>query len=189
MIDITGSALNHFIELLSMQTKYNYIRIFISNINTLDAECSIIFCDAKGLKKDDILFTFSKLLVYIDYASMPYLKDAKIDLEVNDIDSKLIIYAPFIKGLFDDLSLKDKVKYFLINKIVPQLILHGGNIKLVRITKDKYVVVKFTGGCNGCSMVNYTLKDNIELKLLKYIPELRGVLDITDHIRHKRSFY
>lgn len=172
-----------------MQSKYKYIRMFVTKIDTLDAECSMIFCDKNGLSENDILFTFFKLSIYIDNKSIPYLNQANIDLEVNGLNSKLIIQAPFLKGLSNDLSLIYKVKHFLKNTISPQLLLHGGDIKLMKITKDNYVVVKFSGGCNGCSMVMYTLKNNIERKLLKCIPELNGVLDITNHKTSTGSFY
>ena len=35
--------------------------------------------------------------------------------------------------------------------------------------------MQFGGGCNGCSMVDVTLKEGIEKQLLAEFPELKGV--------------
>ena len=57
------------------------------------------------------------------------------------------------------------------------------------ITKDKYVVLQFGGGCQGCGMVDVTLKEGIEKTLLEKIPELNGVKDITDHSENENAYY
>lgn len=41
---------------------------------------------------------------------------------------------------------------------------------LVEITDDGVAVLQFGGGCNGCSMVDVTLKDGIETQLLERFP-------------------
>ncbi|RRD41335.1 NifU family protein, partial [Tessaracoccus sp. OH4464_COT-324] len=48
----------------------------------------------------------------------------------------------------------------------------------------------FGGGCNGCSMVDVTLKDGIEKQLLAmFANELKGVKDVTEHQRGEHSYY
>ncbi|KES19325.1 Thioredoxin-like protein [Gilliamella apicola SCGC AB-598-B02] len=42
--------------------------------------------------------------------------------------------------------------------------------------------------CNGCSMVDYTLKEGIEKQLMVEFPELAGVKDITEHQAGTHSF-
>ncbi|MGP1954017.1 MAG: NifU family protein, partial [Arsenophonus sp. NC-QC1-MAG3] len=74
--------------------------------------------------------------------------------------------------------------------INPQLANHGGWISLIRITDDKYAIIQFSGGCNGCSMVAFSLKEGIEKQLLNiFSGELKGVKDLTDHQRGDHSFY
>ncbi|SUX67912.1 putative DNA uptake protein [Citrobacter freundii] len=43
--------------------------------------------------------------------------------------------------------------------------------------------------CNGCSMVDVTLKEGIEKQLLAEFPELKGVRDLTEHQRGEHSYY
>ena len=67
---------------------------------------------------------------------------------------------------------------------------HGGNVMISEITDDGVAILQFGGGCNGCSMVDVTLKDGIEKQLLESFPgELNGVRDITDHMRGEHSYY
>ncbi|TQS47195.1 hypothetical protein DSB74_26930, partial [Salmonella enterica subsp. enterica serovar Typhimurium] len=41
-----------------------------------------------------------------------------------------------------------------------------GRVSLMEITDEGYAILQFGGGCNGCSMVDVTLKEGIEKQLL-----------------------
>jgi len=41
--------------------------------------------------------------------------------------------------------------------------------------------LKLSGGCQGCAMSRLTLSQGIETQLIEAIPELTGVIDVTDH--------
>ena len=58
------------------------------------------------------------------------------------------------------------------------------------ITDDGVAILQFGGGCNGCSMIDVTLKNGIEKELLERFPEeVKGVRDITDHEPGEHSYY
>ena len=60
----------------------------------------------------------------------------------------------------------------------------------MEITDEGFAILQFGGGCNGCSMVDVTLKEGIEKELLKMFEgELKGVKDLTEHQRGEHSFY
>ena len=42
-------------------------------------------------------------------------------------------------------------------------------------------VLQFAGGCQGCGMINVTLKEGVEKILRESVPEITGVRDVTDH--------
>ncbi|MEE4463950.1 NifU family protein, partial [Azotobacter chroococcum] len=50
-------------------------------------------------------------------------------------------------------------------------------------------VLRFGGGCQGCGMVDMTLKDGVEKTLLERIPDLKGVRDATDHSNRENAYY
>ena len=80
----------------------------------------------------------------------------------------------------DELSapyLEDAEIDFVTDQLGSQLTLKAPNAKMRK------------GGCNGCSMVDVTLKEGIEKQLLNEFPELKGVRDLTEHQRGEHSYY
>ena len=66
---------------------------------------------------------------------------------------------------------------------------HGGEVSLVEFTDQGEAILQFGGGCQGCGMVDVTLKDGIEKTLLEQIPELKSVKDSTDHSIDDNAYY
>ena len=60
---------------------------------------------------------------------------------------------------------------------------------MVKLTDKGEAILQFGGGCQGCGMVDVTLKDGIEKTLLEQIPELTSVMDSTDHSIDDNAFY
>ena len=60
----------------------------------------------------------------------------------------------------------------------------------MEVTEAGVAVLQFGGGCNGCSMVDVTLKDGIEKQMLaQFAGELTGVKDATEHQAGEHSYY
>ncbi|ANF17241.1 Fe/S biogenesis protein NfuA [Buchnera aphidicola (Schlechtendalia chinensis)] len=191
MINISKLAQNHFLNLLSKQKKNTHIRAFVSYPGTPIAKCGVSFCYPEEITKHDVKFRYDKFQLYIDKISMPYLKDSVIDIVTENFQSQLTLLAPYAKRCIikNDSALEERVKFFLDSKINPQLLSHGGRVHLINITQSGYVVIKFSGGCNGCSMVGRTLKDGIERQLLVEFSEFQGVYDVTEHHKGEHSYY
>ncbi|MGK2888486.1 MAG: Fe-S biogenesis protein NfuA [Candidatus Malihini olakiniferum] len=191
MIRITDAAQNHFLKLLVKQEEGTQIRVFVINPGTLNAECGVCYCPPDALEATDTELKFEKLSAYVDELSAPYLEDAKIDFVTDQLGSQLTLKAPNAKmrKVGDDAPLMERVKYVLQSQINPQLAGHGGRVTLMEITNDGLAILQFGGGCNGCSMVDYTLKEWIEKELLEKFPELKGVRDLTEHQRGEHSYY
>jgi Fe/S biogenesis protein NfuA len=66
---------------------------------------------------------------------------------------------------------------------------HGGNVSLEEVFEDTIAVLRFGGGCQGCGMVDVTLKQGVEKTLLEQIPELTEVRDVTDHTQRENAYY
>ena len=185
MIRITDSAQEHFSKLLSKQEDGTQIRVFVINPGTPTAECGVSYCPPDAVEATDTELKFEKLSAYVDELSKPYLEDAEIDFVTDNLGSQLTLKAPNAKmrKVSDDAPMVERVEYLLQAQINPQLAGHGGR------TDEGYAILQFGGGCNGCSMIDVTLKDGIEKELLAAFPELKGVRDITEHQRGEHSFY
>ena len=84
---------------------------------------------------------------------------------------------------------KRQVNYFLQSEINPGLAAHGGMVSLIEITEEKSAVLQFGGGCQGCAAVDVTLKNSVEATLMERVPELSGVLDLTDHSNNENAYF
>lgn len=191
IITISDSARAHFKKLLSNQPDGTQIRIFVINPGTPTAECGVSYCPVDSVEESDIEEKNSDFSIYIDELSAPFLEDAVIDFITDELGSQLTLKAPNskMKKVADDAPLIERVNYMIQSEINPQLAGHGGYVSLVEITDDNHVILQFGGGCNGCSMVDYTLKEGIEKQLLAAFPDIAGVKDLTDHQSGSHSYY
>lgn len=191
MIKITEQAQNHFSKLLANQETGTQIRVFVINPGTPTAECGVSYCPPDAIEASDTELKFDPFSVFVDQLSAPFLVDAEIDFITDQLGSQLTLKAPNAKmrKVADDAPLIERVEYVLQSKINPKLANHGGRVTLMEITDDAFAVLQFGGGCNGCSMVDVTLKNGIEKELLQTFPELKGVKDSTEHQRGEHSYY
>jgi len=192
MITISESAQAHFCKLLEKQVENTNIRVFVMNPGTPNAECGVSYCPPDAVEQEDIRLPFSGFDAVIDPNSAPFLEDASIDFVSDQMGSQLTLKAPNAKmrKVADDAPLAERVEYVLHSDVNPSLAAHGGRVTLVDLTDDGIAVLQFGGGCNGCSMVDVTLKEGIEKQLLQLFPdELKGVKDATEHARGDHSFY
>lgn len=190
-LTITESAQTHFKKLLENQLSGTQIRVFVINPGMPSAECGVAYCPTSGVEEQDARIQFNGFLVYIDEMSLPFLDDAVIDFVTDELGSQLTLKAPNAKmrKVANDAPLIERIEYLIQTKINPQLESHGGYVSLIEITEDNVVVVRFGGGCNGCSMIDVTLKEGIEKELKTAFPEIVAVKDLTDHQRGDHSFY
>lgn len=191
MISISDAAQAHFRKLLERQPEGTNIRVFVMNPGTPNAECGVSYCPPDAVDPDDTLLPFDGFNAAIDTLSGPYLEDAVIDFVSDQMGSQLTLKAPNAKmrKVADDAPLIERLEYTLQSQVNPSLAAHGGKVTLLEITGDGYAILQFGGGCNGCSMVDVTLKEGIEKQLLEQFPnELKGVRDATEHHRGEHSF-
>lgn len=192
LISITESAQAHFVKLLSNQPENTNIRVFVVNPGTQNAECGVSYCPENAIESTDTMLPFNGFNAYIDEISLPFLDDAIIDFVTDKMGSQLTLKAPNakVRKVNNDAPLLDRVDYVIQTQVNPQLAGHGGHISLVEITDDGIAIIAFGGGCNGCSMVDVTLKDGIEKQLLdEFAGELVAVKDATEHNRGEHSYY
>ncbi|MFC0120009.1 Fe-S biogenesis protein NfuA [Pseudoalteromonas xiamenensis] len=191
MIKISETAQIHFGKLLSNQAEGTNIRVFVVNPGTSKAECGVSYCPADAVEPTDIRLPFNGFDAVVDEESAPFLEEAEIDFVTDKMGTQLTLKAPNAKAkkLGDDASLHDRVQHMLTTEVNPQLANHGGQVSLVEITKDGIAVLQFGGGCNGCSMIDVTLKEGIEKEMIAKFPEISGVRDITEHAHGEHSYY
>ena len=191
-IKISKSAEKYLQELLQKQDSDTVgIKVFVSEPGSPRAET----CIAYSKEDDDIteyeLFTDYSFSLYQEKKSLTFLEKAVVDYSPDKFGGTLTIKAPNAKvpSIGQDASLEERVNYLLYSEINPSLAAHGGEVSLVEILNKETAVLQFGGGCQGCGMVDVTLKDGIEKTLIEEIPELKGIADVTDHSYRENAYY
>ncbi len=85
------------------------------------------------------------------------------------------LYEAMIQRLFED-------------HINPMLASHGGSAELIKV-EDKTAYIKFSGGCQGCAGARMTLKHYIEGAVKHVVPDIKEVIDLTEHEEGENPFY
>ncbi len=191
MITITESAQDYLAELLAKQENVLGVRVFINQPGTPRAETCIAYCREGDAQEADETMELDKFTLWLDQRSLPFLEDALVDYSKDRMGGQLTIKAPNAKmpRVDENSPLEDRVNYVLYNEVNPALAAHGGEVSLVEITEDKFAVLRFGGGCQGCAAVDQTLKGGVEKTLLEQLPQLAGVRDLTDHSDTSKAYY
>lgn len=191
-LNITESAQEYLAELLAKQTTEGMaVRMFVTQPGTKYAETCLAYSRPGEEKDDDELVELSHIRVYLEKNSLPYLDEAEVDYAKDRMGGQLTIKAPNAKmpKISKDSPIIEQVNYILFTEINPGLSSHGGEVSLEELTEDNIAVLKFGGGCQGCSAVDLTLKDGVEKTLLERIPALKGVRDVTDHTVTENAYF
>tara|TARA_B100000683_G_scaffold262782_2_gene290361 strand:+ start:3544 stop:3795 length:252 start_codon:yes stop_codon:yes gene_type:complete len=76
-------------------------------------------------------------------------------------------------------TLEEKVEAAL-NQIRPFLHKDGGDVEVLKITKDKELILQFTGTCESCKMNMITMKTGIEDTIYREVPEITKVKAVNE---------
>ena len=192
VVNISPSAEQYLLDLLSKQDDDDTgVRVFITDPGTPMAETCIAYCRPGEVQETDQPFSYDGFTAWIDGPSIPYLADSEVDFAEDRMGGQLTIKAPNSKvpRVSEDSPLEEKINYILQSEVNPSLASHGGMVSLVELVDEDVAVLQFGGGCQGCGMVDMTLKDGVEKTLLEQLPQLREVRDITDHSQGENPYY
>ncbi|HKP76227.1 MAG TPA: NifU family protein [Longimicrobiaceae bacterium] len=84
--------------------------------------------------------------------------------------------------------LADRVQVVLDELINPRIAAHGGAVELVDVADDT-IYVRMSGGCQGCSASAATLRMGVERMVKDEVPEVREIIDLTDHEAGVNPYY
>lgn len=73
-------------------------------------------------------------------------------------------------------------------QVRPALAAHGGNVEIVDVDND-ILYLRLQGGCQGCSSSSATLKDGIARLVKQNYPDIKQVVDVTDHASGENPYF
>jgi Fe-S cluster biogenesis protein NfuA len=87
-----------------------------------------------------------------------------------------------------DDELYERVNDLFEQQVNPMVARHGGRVELIDV-QESIVLLRMSGGCQGCGMASVTLRQGIEGMLNQYLPEVKGIVDITDHASGNNPYF
>jgi Fe/S biogenesis protein NfuA len=164
------------------------VRITAETTSPLQANYRLAFM-AEGQETDkDTILEYDGFNIYIDEESVPFTQDITLDFVEGLMGRGFKIenphkVPPHLKG-----SVAEKIQIIIDEKINPGIASHGGQVALIDV-KDNTAYLQFGGGCQGCGMVDVTLKQGVEVMIKEAVPEIEAVRDITDHAEGTNPYY
>lgn len=84
--------------------------------------------------------------------------------------------------------LAERVQRVLEELINPRIASHGGAVEMVDLADDT-LYVRMSGGCQGCAASAATLRQGVERMVREEVPEIREIVDLTDHTSGANPYY
>ena len=136
-------------------------------------------------RPDDEVLELDAFKVLVDSESAPDLTGATVDFVTRLSESGFRFDNP--NSPWGDPVAAD-VQRILDDQINPQIAAHGGFVTLLEV-KDETAYITMGGGCQGCGMADYTLKQGVEQAIVEAVPSIQRVLDTTDHDAGTNPYY
>jgi NFU1 iron-sulfur cluster scaffold homolog, mitochondrial len=77
-------------------------------------------------------------------------------------------------------DLAEAARAVLDAEINPAIAAHRGRVSVAGVVGG-WIRVRLEGGCQGCSLAEVTLRQGIEPVLRARLPQMTGLVDVTDH--------
>ncbi len=84
--------------------------------------------------------------------------------------------------------LVERARRVIDAEINPVIAVHHGHVALAGVEQG-WVRIRMEGGCQGCSLAEVTLRQGIEPLLRARLPDLTGLVDVTDHEAGTEPFF
>ncbi len=189
MITVTEVAKKKFRETIEAEGRQGHgLRVIVNNAGTDQPEFALNFVAPDEVREDDQIDDVGEFKVYMDPQSAKHLEDATIDFIDDLAESGFKVDAPNAGIPRPSGPVAEAVQTVLQEKINPAIAAHGGIVSLVAV-EDATAYLRFGGGCQGCGMVNVTLKQGVEKTLFEDVPQITKVMDVTDHAAGTNPYY
>ena len=186
MINFTDMAKEKIIELLSFEDHEDMaLRVQIMGRGPGGFRYSMRFVPEAETSEVDEKLTFKNFNVIVDKESLEDLQGATVDFKEDSYQRGFAIENP--NPVWKD-SVAQNIQELLDSKINPGLAGHGGFVALLDYKEDT-AYIGFGGGCQGCGMVDMTLKHGVEAMILEEIPDVKQIVDTTDHRAGENPYY
>jgi len=186
MLTVTDAARTKVLELMQSQGRAGlHLRAAIAGRGPGGFQYRLGFVGDEEREAGDQVIEAGGFKVLVDAQSAPNLEGASIDFVEGPQGSGFKVDNP--NPLWRDPHAL-AVQQVLDTEINPAVASHGGWVALLEV-KDDVAYIQLGGGCQGCGMVDVTLKQGIEVRIREAVPAIREIIDTTDHAGGKNPYF
>jgi Fe/S biogenesis protein NfuA len=187
MLTITDTARQQIGSIMEAQGRQgDGLRIGIVGRSSAGFRYTMNLVEEGQESPEDVVVDSGTFKVFIDPQSAPHLQGVTVDYIDNGLHGSGFKIDNPNPVWTDPLALR--VQELIDERINPGVGAHGGHVELLDI-KDNAVYVRLGGGCQGCGMVDVTLRQGIEALIREEIPEIQQVIDTTEHASGHNPYY
>ena len=186
MITITDAAKKKVLELLEADKQEGQgVRLGIRGRSAAGFQYDLRFDSESSVAPDDTVIDAGGFKLFIDARSAPDIQGVSIDY-VDDLQGSGFKIDNPNPVWSSPTALA--VQEVLDNQINPNVAMHGGHVALLDV-RDDTAYIALGGGCQGCGMADVTLKQGIEVAIKDAVPQIKAVVDSTDHAGGTNPYY
>ncbi|MFQ5555234.1 MAG: NifU family protein [Acidimicrobiia bacterium] len=197
IIDITPTALEQILELREAEAIPDlHLGLRIAGVGAQGFLYETAFVRAEDVADGDHIEYHEGLPVAIDAESIDNLRDSVLDISTDPAAPGLVLRNPNPATPpmpdYPDLELEgtveQRIDQLLSQQINPAIAGHGGFVRLMAVNGST-AHLEMGGGCQGCGLAAMTLRQGIESAILHHIPEIKEIVDATDHSAGEDPYY
>lgn len=183
MLTFTEGARAHVEAFLAEESEPLAVRIEVLDSSPLAPRYDLALIEESEKESGDQVYEQGGFEVVIPKASVGLLDGATVDWVESMQGSGFKIENPNIVPIGERTAegpVADRVKRAIELQVNPAIAGHGGSVTLIEV-RDDVVYLEMTGGCQGCGMAAVTLAQGIRRIIMEAVPEVRDIVDVTNH--------
>lgn len=203
VVTVTPEARQVVLEALSQEPDPERLALWLEvrGVNEGQYVYDLYFQAASDAGEDDAVAQSDDLVVIVPSGSVDKLRGARLEWS-DEGEGGLVLVNPNVPepampALPPELlaagtggPIGSRVTVVLDQVVNPSIAAHGGRADLVAMDEESGVAyLRLSGGCQGCAMSRMTLTQGIETALREEVPEVTGVVDVTDHADGTNPYY
>jgi len=196
VLTITDQALGTVLEIRAEEDDAEGLALWleISGVSGSEYSYDLYFAPASDATPKDVTLEHASLTVIVPEDSLDRLSGSTLDVR----DGGLVLVNPnqpparpgaatVPEGDVSSPAAQAVIR-ILEEEINPAIASHGGVAQLVAVDEG-IAYLRLGGGCQGCGMAAVTLGQGIKVAILEGVPEIRDVVDVTDHAAGANPYF
>lgn len=188
-ITVTEIALEKFTAALVGEDDGSGVRVAVQKLNPVNLHYELELVGPSAKTDEDLEILSGSIKFWIDPLSAELIDGTTIDYLVGAGGEGFKFTNPndLRYKKWDD-PVADKFQKLLESDINPGIASHGGVITLVEYAAG-IATIHMGGGCQGCGQADATLRQGVEAQVKAAIPEIKEIVDTTDHDSGQNPYY